>query len=135
MEKRILVIDDERDICVLLHRRLTEAGYQVETAVSGKAGLETARRFQPHLMLLDIHMPQIDGFAVARTSKTDPLLRDIPIIIFTGEPVLGLPEKAKESGAADYLTKPFDPKELLHKIERVLGPEMEDDSMVEFVRP
>ncbi len=119
MSKKVLIIDDEQDICKGLQLALTKAGYTVETSTSAKVGIEKAKKFIPDVILMDVKMPMIDGFAATRYIKRDPDLSHIPVVIFTGEAVLGLAEKAGEAGAVDYFTKPYDSSELTEKIEQV----------------
>ncbi|MDA0374768.1 MAG: response regulator [Planctomycetota bacterium] len=114
----ILVIDDDPDARQLLERTLQREGFGVVTADCGVAGLELARRLRPALITLDVMMPSMDGWAVLRTLKADPDLREIPVVMVTivGEQALGL-----TLGATDYLTKPVDRGQLVEAIQRHVG--------------
>lgn len=113
MNEKILVVDDEIAIVDLIKMELDFEGYQVETAFDGEEAVEKAKTFQPDLIVLDIMLPKMNGYDVCRTLT--PIM-DVPIILLTAktdiiDKVLGL-----ELGADDYLTKPFDNRELLARI-------------------
>ena len=118
---RILVVDDERDIRNLLKQVLEHTGYEVETATNGREALEMVDRSLPDLMLLDIMMPEIDGWEVCRQVKSKQKSRGVPIILLTVrnqalDKVVGM----EVVGADDYVTKPFDLDELLARVEQQL---------------
>ncbi len=118
---KILVIDDEIDIVDLLEMLLVAEGYQVVPASNGIDGLREAEVHQPDLILLDLMMPGMDGYAVISALKNKPSLADTPVIMLTAlaqakEKIQGL-----TAGAEDYITKPFDTKELILRIESVLN--------------
>lgn len=118
--KRVLVVDDERDLTELISFNLQRNGYEVLVANSGTDALETARRELPDLLVLDLMLPGIDGTEVTRRLKSDPRTEAIPIIMLTakGEEtdiVVGL-----TLGADDYVTKPFSMKVLLARLATVL---------------
>jgi len=118
--RRILVVDDERDLVDLISYNLTRGGYEVLTAQDGKSGLEIAQRETPDLVLLDLMMPGLDGTEVARRLKADSRTAGIPIVMLTAkgeetDVVVGL-----TIGADDYVTKPFSMKILLARINTVL---------------
>lgn len=113
----ILVADDERNILQLAKLYLTNDGFAVETAANGNEALEKARTLSPALVVLDLMMPQVDGWEVCRQLRRDG---DMPIIILTArgddvDKIVGL-----ELGADDYLTKPFNPRELVARVKAVL---------------
>lgn len=113
----ILVIDDKASVRTLLREYLTENGYRVVTAENGRIGLITARQEKPDLILLDIMMPEMDGYDFIRSYRREG---DAPIILLTAkveetDKVLGL-----ELGADDYVTKPFGMRELLARVRAVL---------------
>jgi DNA-binding response OmpR family regulator len=113
----VLVADDERNIQELARLYLTNDGFLVETAANGREALEKARAASPNLILLDIMMPEIDGWEVCRELRRES---DVPIIIITArgddvDKVVGL-----ELGADDYITKPFNPRELIARVKAVL---------------
>jgi len=117
MSKTILVVDDEERLVSLLQAYLTQEGFRVVTANDGRAALEQARQEQPDLIILDIMMPEMDGYEFMRLHGRE---RDTPIILLTAkleesDKVLGL-----ELGADDYVTKPFSPRELTARVRAVL---------------
>ncbi|MFQ5435043.1 MAG: response regulator transcription factor [Anaerolineae bacterium] len=117
MTQTILVVDDKANVRTLLRDYLTEQGYRVATAGNGRAALFAARREKPDLILLDIMMPEMDGYEFIRAWRREA---DTPIILLTArleetDKVLGL-----ELGADDYVTKPFGMRELLARIRAVL---------------
>lgn len=118
----ILCIEDEPEMIELVRLILERKGYRVTGAVGGMKGLEALKKEKPDLILLDLMMPDIDGWEVYRQMKADPNLASIPVIVVTAkaqsiDKVLGLHIAKVE----DYVTKPFGPQELLASIEKVLG--------------
>lgn len=118
---KILVVDDDANIRELIKVNLEAAGYDVVTAVNGKDALEKVPAFLPSLIVLDVMMPEIDGWEVCKFVRDDPGLEHIRIIMLTARGS----ERDKLIGkgifkADDYLTKPFDIDELLHAIKRQL---------------
>jgi two-component system response regulator VicR len=119
---RILYIEDEVDMIELSRMVLEREGYEVIGAVGGSNGLEAVKREKPDLILLDLMMPDVDGWQVYRHIKADQELADIPVIIITAkaqtvDKTLGLHIAKVE----DYITKPFGPTELIESVERVLN--------------
>lgn len=114
--KRILAIEDHEENRRLLRDLLTSAGYELIEAVTGEGGLSLAETRVPDLILLDIQLPGIDGYEVTRRLKANPALRHIPVIAVTSYALSGDDVKALEAGCSGYVTKPFDPAELLAKI-------------------
>lgn len=115
--KKILVVDDEKKIIEIIQAYLERDGYQVITAFDGKTGLTLALNQQPDLIVLDLMLPEISGWDVCRMIRKES---DIPIIMLTArdevtDKIVGL-----EMGADDYVTKPFDPKELVSRVRAVL---------------
>ena len=120
MPKRILVVDDEADVTQLLEFNLRRAGYDVLTASNGEEGLLAVLSDAPDLIVLDVMLPELDGFAVCEILRQKEATARIPIILLTAcstEParLIGL-----ELGADDYLVKPFSPRELLLRIQKLL---------------
>lgn len=120
MAKKILVVDDEPYLVELVQTRLRANRYEVVTAVSGKEGLEKAKREKPDLILLDILMPDMDGYQVLRQLKAGRDTRGIPVMMLTVKEWSEDIEKAIAGGAIDYIVKPFNPSSLLEKIKRAL---------------
>lgn len=104
----ILVIDDDPDFCQIVHDTLRNEHHNVVQALNGEAGLVAAFRDKPDLVLIDVKLPDIDGFEVCRRIKSDPELRYTPIILFTGMSNADVHVHAMTSGANDFLAKPFD---------------------------
>ena len=122
-KKKILVVDDERDIVKALMIRLKTQGYDVVTAFDGAQGVFMAHKEKPDLIILDIRMPAGDGFSVAAKLRESTPTLDIPIIFLTGSPERTSEERALEVGARFYIKKPYDPEELLDAVRRALGTE------------
>ena len=118
--KRILVIEDEMDVLKMTVFRLKKAGYDVLTADDGKKGLETVEQERPDFIFLDLNLPVMDGYEVCRELKKDEELKKIPVVILSASSD-GIKEKSIEIGADDYIIKPYEPQELLNKIEKFLG--------------
>jgi len=121
-KKKVLCIEDEPEMIDLIKLILERKGFEVLGAVGGKEGLEVIRREMPDLILLDLMMPEVDGWEVFRQMRADEQLKDIPVIVVTAkaqsiDKVLGL-HIAKVD---DYVTKPFGPQELLKSVNRVLA--------------
>jgi two-component system, OmpR family, alkaline phosphatase synthesis response regulator PhoP len=119
MPKTILIVDDETNIARLVEMNLVRAGYEVAKAVDGREGLEAASNLRPDLILLDVTMPQMDGFEMLRLLKGDAALQHIPVIMVTARAQDADILRGKEGGALHYLTKPINPLEMLSLIERV----------------
>jgi len=123
----ILVVDDDRDTAELIQEVLSQAGFTVQTARNGFEALALARQEQPGLILLDLKMPQLDGYEVLKRLKRDKATQNIPVIVVTGS-VTDEEVKRKRVlalGAAQFLTKPFAIDDLVEEIKRVLaGPSL-----------
>jgi len=119
-KKKILIVDDERDIVKALTIRLSRAGYEVVTAFDGAQGIFMALKEKPDLIILDIRMPAGNGFSVAEKLKESADTVAVPVIFLTGSPERNSEEKAMALGARFYVKKPYDPEELLDAIQRAL---------------
>src|SRR5271163_1222717 len=120
MKPRILVVDDEPEAVELIEFNLKQSGYTVNTAGDGAEALKKARSQTPDLIVLDVMLPEMDGFEICKSLRLDSGTAKIPIIMLTAKAaeidrVLGL-----ELGADDYLTKPFSPRELVLRVKKVL---------------
>ncbi len=120
MTKRILVVDDDREIVRLLRAYLEQNGFQVLTAYDGERALHILRHERPDLVVLDLMLPDRDGWEVTRIVRSDPTLAGTPIIMLTArvedhDKIVGL-----ELGADDYVTKPFNPREVVARVRAVL---------------
>ncbi len=120
--RTILVVDDEPDIQMVLSARLEAAGYRVETSGTGLEALNRIRSNPPDLVILDLMLPGMDGFAVCAMLKRDQRYRHIPIIILSARSQPQDRQTGKDLGADAYLTKPFQPQELLGTVSRLLQP-------------
>jgi len=116
----ILIIDDSRENLALLRELLEEEDYTVVTAADGEEGMELIRRYFPDLVLLDVVMPSITGYEVCRTLKNDPLYQFIPVILITSLDSLDDKVRGLESGADDFIHKPFNRVELLARVKSLL---------------
>ncbi len=120
--KTIVCIEDEPEMIDLVKLILVRKGFELVGAVGGREGIETVRRVKPDLVLLDLMMPDMDGWEVYQQMKADEELKHIPVIVVTAkaqsiDKVLGL-HIAKVD---DYITKPFGPQELIQSVNKVLG--------------
>jgi DNA-binding response OmpR family regulator len=118
---KILVVDDESALTDLLDFHLRRAGYEVRTAANGWEAIAAVKQSRPDVMLLDLMLPDLDGFGVCEILRRDPLTATLPIIIVSAwaspdSRMLGL-----ELGALDYLTKPFSPRDLVERVNRLLA--------------
>lgn len=118
---KVLIVDDEPYNIDVLEQALDGTDYQVVTASNGQEAWEKIQSEQPDLILLDLMMPVMDGFAVLAKVKEDPTLRDTPIIIVSAENDSKSVVKGIKQGAEDYLTKPVDTAQFLKKVKDFLG--------------
>jgi two-component system cell cycle response regulator DivK len=118
--KRILIVEDNAMNRDVLSRRLARGGYDVVLATDGLEGLATARALAPDLILLDLGLPEIDGWECARRLKSDAATRRIPIIALTAHAMVGDREKALAAGCDEFDTKPIDLPRLLGTMDRLL---------------
>lgn len=120
MAERILIVDDDRDSLKLIGLMLQRRGYQITVAQNGSQALSKAVGEMPDLIILDVMMPDIDGYEVCRRLRTDPQMAHIPIIMFTAKTQVTDKVAGFQAGADDYLTKPIHPAELATRVETVL---------------
>ncbi len=121
---KLLLVEDNEMNRDMLTRRLQRKGYEVVIAVNGREAIERAREDTPDLVLMDLSLPEVDGWEATRILKEDPATRSIPIIALTAHALAGEKERALAAGCNDYDTKPIELPRLLSKIQRQLG---EDD--------
>ena len=119
MTKILLVEDNEMNLD-MLSRRLVRHGYVVVSAQDGAAGVASAASERPHLILMDMSLPVLDGWEATRRLKSDPATRGIPVIALTAHAMTEDREKAMAAGCDDYDTKPIDLPRLLAKIKKLL---------------
>ncbi|MCI0412627.1 response regulator [bacterium] len=121
MGKKILLVDDEEDILDFLELILEEQGYSVIKATSGTDALAAAQMHRPELILLDIMMPEMDGWEVLKLLKADEEVTHIPVAMLTARTEMKDKIQGLQEGAIDYICKPFATKELLDKLEIILA--------------
>ncbi|MDG1138098.1 MAG: response regulator transcription factor [Opitutales bacterium] len=117
---RIFVVDDEQDLTDLLHYQLGKEGFKVKFSNNPYEALGKARDYSPDLIILDVMMPDLDGFQLLRMIRADNLLQKTPVIMLTAKTDLEHRIKGLEQGADDYLGKPFDSQELVLRIRSIL---------------
>ena len=121
MRETLLVVEDNTELLELLRLALKDAGYRVVTACNGTEALEKARSVMPDLVLLDLVLPELDGFAVCEALRQNASTKTIPILMVTGLTSELSRYAGMESGADEYVTKPVSSAQLLSKIEYWLG--------------
>ncbi|MEI7812555.1 MAG: response regulator [Ignavibacteria bacterium] len=124
---RILIVDDIPSNHIALGSILRKTGFQIAYATSGEQALSIASKSQPHLILLDISMPEMDGFTVCKKLKADPVTHTIPVIFVTAHTQMDSVKKAMDLGAIDYIIKPFNIYEVLGRILLHLGDVLSGD--------
>src|SRR5262245_46067271 len=117
---RVLLVEDGGDVAELIRYNLSKEGYDVVLTSNGNDALRLAREHRPDVLLLDIMVPQLNGWEVCRRLKKDPELAAIPVIMVSGRVEEGDKVLGFEVGADDYVTKPFSPRELIARIRAVL---------------
>lgn len=120
---KIMVVDDEPDIVKLVKISLEMANYEVIEAFSGQEALEKAKSTVPSLFLLDIMMPDMNGYEVCKHLKSDARTKEVPVVMLTAKGQKGDAEQGLKVGAEDYIIKPFDPFELGEQIAEILRKE------------
>ncbi len=118
---KILVVDDEVNITQILEFSIGSEGYEVITAANGEEAVDKARREQPDLVILDIMMPKIDGYEACRILKSNPLTKNIPVVLLTAKGRDIDKRLGFEVGATDYIVKPFSPSKLVDRIHELLS--------------
>lgn len=122
MKAKILYIEDNDQNFYLVNYILTAKGHEVLRARDGREGIETAARIKPCLILLDIQLPVMDGYAVAREIRTNAELKKVPIIALTSHAMVGDREKTLEAGCDGYIEKPINPDSFAKQVEKFLPP-------------
>ena len=120
MARKILAVDDEKHIVRLVQINLQKEGYEVATASTGREALDRVGESRPDLIVMDVMMPEMDGFEALKKLKENPETRDIPVIMLTAKAQDADVFRGWQSGADLYLTKPFNPAELLSFVKRLL---------------
>lgn len=120
MPHRILIVEDQADICKLVRMTLEFGDFEIHEAHDGEMGLNMARVVKPHIMLLDVMMPGLlDGYQVCRRIKDDPELKHIQVIMLTARGQATDLQAGSAAGANAYLVKPFSPLELIERVEAI----------------
>lgn len=117
MSKKVLIIEDERNVCELLAHMLIGNGFDATVAYTGKDGLRLSRSISPDVIILDILLPDINGFEVLQALKSAKETSSIPVLMCTEKNFLGDIEQAIKLGATGYITKPFDIQRVLNKVQ------------------
>lgn len=119
-DERVLVVDDEPDILSILVYQLSREGFRVSTAVSGRSAIETAIAEVPDLVVLDLMLPELDGYEVLAQLRGHDSTRAIPVILLTARTEEEERLRGFDTGADDYVTKPFSPRELVARVKALL---------------
>jgi CheY-like chemotaxis protein len=119
--RKILIVDDERSICKLLQHVFEGSEYIAEIAHTGSEAIKKLQKFQPDLVMLDVHMPEINGWQVLEGIRLSPRTCGISVIMLTEKNMIGDIEKADKLGVQGYITKPFTVERVLKKVNEVLG--------------
>lgn len=120
MKRKVLVIEDNEQNLYLVRFILERSDYEVFAATDGRAGIEMASALKPDLILLDIQLPVMDGYTVARSLRKNPDLADTPIVAVTSYAMPGDREKTIAAGCSGYIEKPIDPETFVSRLERHL---------------
>jgi CheY-like chemotaxis protein len=118
--KKILLIDDEPQLIKAVEIRLKSTGYDVSVAYDGRAGIDKVKGIKPDLILLDLIMPIMDGYNVAKILKEDPETKHIPVIILTASQREDLKTRCRELGVTSFIMKPFETSDLLMMVKAIL---------------
>jgi len=134
LKKRILVIDDDASVSKLVSDVLTEEGFSVTTASCGEDGIKKVHRSKPNLIILDLRLPDMDGFQICQTLKKDKSVSAIPIIMLTVKSTKSSTVAGLEMGADDYIVKPFNQEELVARVKTVLRRASGGEKVEEILR-
>ena len=121
MSKRILIVEDQEDNRRIIRDVLVHAGFETEEAATGEDAIARAKAQAPDLILMDVQLPGLDGYSTTRKIKTDPDMRQVPVIAVTSFAMSGDDRRAREAGCDDYIAKPYSPRALLQLVKDLLG--------------
>lgn len=119
---KVLVVEDDEAIRELIARTLVGGGYEVVTAVDGVDALAVLAQLRPAAIVLDVNMPRMDGFSLLQTLGRQGDLAQVPVLMLTAQSSPGDIRRAVQAGATDYIGKPFEPRQLLRRLGRMLDP-------------
>ncbi len=119
--KKILAVDDENDVLLIIKTALLSEGFEVKTASGGADGLSIAREFQPDLVILDVMMPEMTGFDVLKEMRQVPALKQVPVIMLTGVADKEKIREAIDVGVTYYIVKPFEFHDLISKVKLAIS--------------
>lgn len=119
---RIMIVDDDPVILELITLNLQLEGHEVITATNGPRALEVVRAEHPEVLILDVMLPEMDGFTVCRKLQEDPATAGIPVVLLSARALHSDVEEGMSAGASEYVTKPFDPLDLVAVVERHAQP-------------
>lgn len=119
-QKKILIVEDDQDLLLVLEHSL-KPRYEIYTVRYGSLAFDEIRRLRPHLVLMDVHIPQANGMEICAKVRADRDIHSIPVLFLTGQADAWTRDKAKQSGATGYLLKPISPKDLLQAIVDIIG--------------
>ncbi len=122
MKKTILIIEDNEQNLYLATFLLERSGFEIESARDGTEGIAMANQIKPDLVLLDIQLPEIDGYAVARALRRNPALKETPIVAVTSYAMPGDRERTIEAGCTGYIEKPINPDTFKDEVEKYIKP-------------
>src|SRR3989441_5468382 len=120
MDSKILIVEDEQTVVDILRKGLEPEGFQVIAAYNGQAGLRAVTEARPDLLILDLTLPELDGFELCRRIRRQPETARLPILVLSGKTEVVDKVVMLELGADDYITKPFSPKELVARVKTLL---------------
>jgi two-component system OmpR family response regulator/two-component system phosphate regulon response regulator PhoB len=129
MSLKVLIVEDDRDLLELLSYNLSKEGYEVSAVLRGKDAIKTLEEEKPDLIILDVMLPDLDGFRIAQYVKNSEELKEVPIIFLTAKDMERDKLKGFSIGADDYITKPFSMRELLARVRAVLRRVKKERSM------
>lgn len=116
--QRILIIEDNEQNLYMMTYLLEKSGFEVKSATTGRGGIQVAIEYGPDIILLDIQLPEMDGYSVAAELRKLPMIAETPIIVVTSYAMAGDKERALASGATDYIEKPIDPSTFVSQVAR-----------------
>ena len=120
MPDRVLIVDDERTLARVIGIRFSAAGFEVDTAFSGESGIASATAKRPAAIVLDVRMPDLTGFEVLERLRSDPRTASIPVVFLSANVQDSARAAAMAAGAVAYLTKPYDPAEVIEVVTRAI---------------